>query len=122
MESFSDSIGQWGVTCCTDLKNTQTTIRAISMHQCREAFRKTSITFAQLLTDQLALSLTQEWKLSTTVQNVRDCFISWLVTFTQVYIVWWMHVTQETPGTHSLWGQFVIVFVMKAPKADRRVA
>ena len=29
---------------------------------------------------------------------------------------------QETPDTHSLWRQFVIVFVMKASKADRRVA
>ena len=29
---------------------------------------------------------------------------------------------QETPDTHSLWVQFVIVFVMEAPNADRTVA
>ena len=29
---------------------------------------------------------------------------------------------QETPDTHSLWVQFLIVFVMKAPNADRKVA
>ena len=72
---------------------------------------KHRITFSELLTDQSALFLTPDWKLSTTVQSVRGWFIS------SHRLVDARH-HQETPDTHSVWGPLVIAFVMQAPKAD----
>ena len=93
MKSLSDSIGQGRITCCTDLKNTHTTVRIVSMCQSRKIFLETQITVTQLLMDQSALSLTQECAFSATLQVLRDLLISGLVMLTQVDIVWWMHVT-----------------------------
>ena len=65
-----------------------------------ETFLNTHITFAKLLIDQRALSLTEEWKLGTTVKNVRIWSIGWFVTFTHVHVVWRLHVTIRKLQTH----------------------
>ena len=94
------------------------------MHQGREAVLKTQITFAQLLIVQPAMSLTQEWKPSTTVQNVEK-LVHRLVRYFHSrshHLAAARHRQGSSTRTPSLWVQFVIVLVMKAPRAGRRVA
>ena len=118
MESLFESVGQGRVR-----PQEHTNDHQRNFNQCREVFLKTNITFAHLLTDQTTQSLTQEWKLSTTVENVRGWFISWLFNFTRVHIVWWLHVTIKKLQTLIPCGvHFVIVFETKVPKTDRRAA
>ena len=94
------------VTRCTDLMNTQTTIRATYVHQCREAFLKTKIASAQLSIDQVGAASDSRMKAH---YMCPEC----------------LKLVHRLSGnsTHMpCRKQCVTLLVMKVPKADRKVA
>ena len=118
MESLSDSIGHGRVTRCTDVKNTQRTTGGISMrfpqdthHFCTTVDRSTGTVSDSRMEAQCNCPECQR-----PVHQLVRHFHSPLHRLVDV-----RH-RQETPDTHSFCVQFVIVLVMKAPKADRVVA